>query len=174
MTTTKIEEPKPVSYYLVFMLGDKPFALPLEAVQRVVHAVEVTRLPKAPDIVCGLVNYKGTILPIFNISGRFHLPEQEIEPHQHFIILQVGKKRFGLVADSVSGVVEESGENLVPPTDIVPGVEFLAGVLKLDTGLMLIPDLEKLLTPEEETALKEAVKKNKSPKINPSKKNGPK
>jgi purine-binding chemotaxis protein CheW len=146
-------------HYLVFILAGKQFALPLESVRRVVHAAAVTLIPKAPEIVCGLVNYKGQILPVINISRRFHLPEHEIEPGHHFIIVQTKTRHFGLVADTVTGVIEEPVENVVQPQDIISGVEFLAGVMKLEDGIMLIPDLDKLLTHEEETALKAAVHK---------------
>jgi purine-binding chemotaxis protein CheW len=166
MKTRKSEQQERGCYYLVFTLAAKQFALPLEAVQRVVHAVEVTVLPKAPEIVCGLINYKGTILPIINISKRFHLAEREIHPNQHFIIVRSKIKGFGLVADTVTGVIKEAEKNVVPPTEIIAGVEFLAGVLKLKTGMMLIPDINKILTIDEERALKSAVKRGKKEKKN--------
>ncbi len=147
------------SYYLVFILSKKQFALPLEAVQRVVYAVEVTLLPQAPEIVCGLVNYKGLILPVLNIARRFRLQEKPIDPEQSFIIVYTPTHSFALVADTVSGVIQPAPENVVAPDKIVAGVQFLSGVMKLDNGMMLIPDLEKLLTHEEELTLNTLVGK---------------
>lgn len=151
-------------HYLVFSLGRKSFALPLASVERVVNAVEVTLLPKAPEIVRGIINFKGRILPVIDISGRFKLPEKEIMPDQHFIIVQSKTRNFGMVADTVAGVSEELHKNIVPPTNIIDGVEFLAGVMKLEQGMMLIPDLDKVLTPDEQKALKAAVPGKKTKK----------
>jgi purine-binding chemotaxis protein CheW len=153
-------------HYVVFALADRQFALPLEAVQRVVHAVAVTQLPKAPEIVAGLVNYQGEILPVINISRRFHLPEKPIQPGHHFIIVQARRKGYVLVADSVTAVIKESRENIIPPAAIIAGMEFLAGVMKLRNGMMLIPDLDRLLTHEESLILKKAVQLEKGKKKN--------
>ncbi len=162
MEKKTLDNPVKTSHYLVFTLAGKQFALPLEPVRRVVHAAAITMIPKAPEIVCGLVNYKGQILPVINISCRFHLPGHEIEPSQHFIIVNSKTRYFGLLADTVTGVIEEPVENVVEPQDIIVGIEFLAGAMKLEDSIILILDLDKLLTHEEEIALKAAVrKKNK-------------
>jgi len=66
--------------YVVFHLDEQQYALKVSAVERVVHAVELTLLPEAPDIVLGIINIHGKIIPVVNISRRFHLPEKDIEP----------------------------------------------------------------------------------------------
>lgn len=164
MENLKEENLQETGHYLEFSLGKKSFALPLASVERVVKAVEVTLLPKAPEIVRGIINFKGHILPVIDISGRFKLPEREIMPDQHFIIVQSTARSFGLVADTVAGVYREITENIVPPTNIIDGVEFLAGVMKLEQGMMLIPDLEKVLTPDEQKSLKAAVPRKRTRK----------
>jgi len=147
------------AHYLVFELGDKAFALPLEAVRRVVHAVYVTLLPKTPEIVCGIINYKGEILPVIDISKRFLLSTREIEPDRHFIIVNAKNKSYCLLGDDLIGVTQIESENIVSPSEIIAGVEFLSGVIKLQDGIMLIPDLEHILTYEEEKILNSAVHK---------------
>ncbi|MGE5343791.1 MAG: chemotaxis protein CheW [Candidatus Omnitrophota bacterium] len=144
-------------HYLEFTLGGKQFALPLSVVDRVVHAVEVMRLPKGPDIVCGLINYKGQIIPIINISRRFHLPERTLDPDQYFIIMHSNVRKFGLLADNIHSVTDRNPDLIISPTDIMAGVEFLSGIIKLPDGLMLIPDLDKLLTHDEDVALKKVM-----------------
>ena len=166
MKTKKLAEQEQSCHYVVFTLGNKPFALPLEAVQRVVNAAAVTTLPRAPEIVAGLVNYKGKILPVLNISRRFHLPEKPIEPHHHFLIVHSRRRGYALLADRVDGLIKESRANIIPPKAIMAGMEFLAGIIKLENGLMLIPDLEKLLTHEETMRLKAAVQNRKRKRKN--------
>jgi purine-binding chemotaxis protein CheW len=157
--TGNIGNMKSVRHYLVFSLSRERFGLPLESVQRVVHAVEVTRLPRAPEIVCGLINYKGRILPVLNIARRFKLEERDIEPGHNFVIVHTRDRQFALVADDVSGVMAQPGDMVAPPSDIITGMEFLVGIMKLENGMMLIPDLDHLMTHEEEEALKAAVGK---------------
>jgi purine-binding chemotaxis protein CheW len=166
METNKKAGQQQTCHYVIFTLESKQFALPLEAVQRVVNAAAVTTLPKAPEIVAGLVNYRGNILPVIDISRRFHLPEKKIEPQHYFVIVHSAGKGYALVADKVEGLIAESSENITPPTAIMAGMEFLAGIMKLENGLMLIPDLDKLLTHEETLALKKAVQKGKRTKKN--------
>jgi len=160
-----MEYPLKQSHYMEFKLGKKEFVMPVESVQRVVHAVEITRLPKAPPICLGLINYKGEILPVVDISRRFHLPERGIEVDRYFIIVRSKARKFALVTDDIGSVIEVSPENIVMPTEIIAGMEYLSGIMKLQYGMMLIPDLDKLLTDEEEVSLSEALqKKNKKSK----------
>lgn len=157
MENKSIIDQNQVRHYIVFALAEKQFALPLEWVERVVHAVGITELPKAPKIVRGLINYKGRIMPVINISERFHLPESEIQPNQHFILVQIPTREFCLVSDDVMGVIQYSKEDIVEPDEVILGVEFLLGILRTKTGMILIPNLEKLLTHDEETALNSAL-----------------
>lgn len=155
---------KNTNHFLVFMLDDKTFALPLEPVERVVRAVEVTPLPETPDIVSGIINYKGTILPVINIRSRFHLPEREMQLNHQFIIIQTAKRPIALLTDTVTGNIETPAADVVPPSDIIEDVEFLQGVLKLEDGVMLIPDLDKILTVKEDRVLTKALKESKKTK----------
>lgn len=158
------EKQNQTGYFLVFSLGQKQFALPLDQVQRAIHAVDITIIPKAPEIVRGLVNFNGKILPVIDISTRFYLPQEELGPEHHFILIKTKSKSFALFADSVDGLKQEKMTNIIPPSNIVSGVEFLAGVMRLDNGMMLIPDLDKLLTHEEEQLLKNMMREDRKKK----------
>jgi purine-binding chemotaxis protein CheW len=158
---TKDEVPQEQVHYLVFSLAEKNLALPLNKVERVVHAASVTQLPKAPEIVRGLINYKGQILPVIDIAKRFHLNEQPLKPEHHFIIVDSKTRRFALVAHSLTGVMNVNANSIVPPVNIIEDVEFIEAVMKLKSGMMLIPDMDKVLTGEESKALSDAVMKKK-------------
>lgn len=142
---------------VVFALDEQRYALPLSVVERAVRAVEVTPLPKAPDIVCGIVNVQGRVLPVFNIRRRFRLPEREIALTDQFIVAHARRRPVALAADAVSGVLEYSGRDAIPARDILPGIEYLEGVVKLEDGLVLIHDLERFLALDEESALERAL-----------------
>ena len=156
---------KDANHFLVFMLDERTFALPLEPVERVVRAVEVTPLPEVPDIVSGIINYKGTILPVINIRSRFHLPKREMQLNHQFIIVQTAKRLIALLTDTVTGSIETPAADVVPPSNIIEDMAFLQGVLKMKDGVMLIPDLDNILTAKEGRALAKALKRTRKTKI---------
>src|SRR3712207_6774571 len=96
--------------YVVFTLDEHGYALPLSFVERIVRAVEVTPLPKAPEIVLGVINVQGRVIPVVNIRKRFRLPEREIELSDQFIIARTAKRTIALVVDAVGGVAETLGQ----------------------------------------------------------------
>jgi len=141
----------------VFTLGDQRYALPLSAVERVVRVVEVTPLPQAPDIVLGVVNVQGRIIPVVNPRRRFRLPERDIALSDQLVIAHTTRRPVALVVDAVTGVLEYSGREAVGARDIVPGMEYVEGVVKMADGLVLIHDLDRFLSLDEVTALDRAI-----------------
>ncbi len=140
-----------------FLLDDRHYALYLRVVERIIPAVETTPLPKAPQIVQGIVSIRGEIIPVLNIRARFRLPDREIDPKDHFIIAKTTRRSVALSADSVQGVIAVSEAEVASAADIVPATEYVEGVVKLGDGMLLIHDLESFLSLEEESVLDEAL-----------------
>lgn len=143
---------------VVFTLDDQRYALHLSAVERIVRVVEVTPLPKAPDIVLGIVNIQGRIIPVVNIRKRFHLPEREINLSDQLIIANTSKRPVALLTEAVNEVIEQSAERVATSEEILSGIKYVEGVVKLGDGMILIHDLDKCLSLEEEKVLDEAMK----------------
>jgi purine-binding chemotaxis protein CheW len=131
--------------------------LPLPVVERIVWVVEETPLPKAPEIVRGVVDVQGRIMPVVNIRRRFGLPERDINLSDQLIIAHTSKRRVALVVDAVPDVVEPSEHELMAVEKILPGLKYVEGVVKLKDGLILIHNLDQFLSLEEETALDQAL-----------------
>jgi len=142
--------------YVVFNLDEQSFALRLEAVERVVHAVEATPLPGAPEIVSGAINLQGRLVPVFNIRRRFRLPEREMELTDRIIIARARRRVAALLVDGVRGVYESPTEGVEAVERILPGMKLVEGIVKLPDGMVLIHELDKFLSLEEEKALDEA------------------
>ena len=142
---------------IVFSLDDRRYALLLPAVDRVVRMVAVTLLPKAPDIVLGVVNIQGRVIPVINMRRRFHLPEREIVLTDQLVVAHTARRPVALVADAVLDVIIYPAQSLIAAEQIVPGVEYVEGVIKLEDGLILIHDLDKFLSLEEENFLAHAL-----------------
>ena len=137
----------------MFVLDEPRYALYLSSVERVVRAVEITPLPKAPEIVLGVINVQGSVMPVLDIRKRFRLPLREMQQDDRFIIAHTAKRRVALVADSVAGVRELTGREMATAQQALPFAQYLSGVAKLDDGLVLIHDLDTFLSLDEEKAL---------------------
>ena len=143
--------------WVVFSLDSGRYALPLAAVERVVRAVEITRLPAAPPIVLGAINVQGHVLPVFNIRRRFGLPERNIDPADQFIIARGANRAVALVVDEAQGVLQSPAADTVSAASITTGLKHLQGVIRLPDGLVLIQDLDLFLSDAESRALDEAL-----------------
>ena len=147
---------------VVFCLDEQRYALPLAAVERTVRAVEVTPLPKAPDIVFGVIDVQGRVLPVLDLRRRFRLPQREIRPVDQFLIAHTVTRTVVLVIDVAEGVIGLPQSAVIPSTRIVPGLDQIKGVIRLDDGLVLIHDLERCLSLDEARALDEAMSQDAS------------
>lgn len=142
---------------IVFNLDEQRYALRLSAVERIVRIVEITPLPKAPEIVLGVVNVQGQVIPVVNIRKRFCLPDREISLSDHLIIARTTKRVVVLVADTVLGVVECWEEEVTAADKILPDLEYVESVVKLEDGLIFIHNLDTFLSLEEEKILEQAI-----------------
>jgi len=140
-------------HIVVFTLDEPRYALYLSVVERVVRAVEITPLPRVPEVVLGVINVQGRVLPVLNIRKRFRLPEREMKPDDRFIIAWTANRQVVLVVDSVAGVHELTRTEMVSAKEALPFAHYLKGVAKLENNLVLIHDLNQFLTLDEENAL---------------------
>jgi purine-binding chemotaxis protein CheW len=148
--------------WVVFCLDDGRFALPLAAVDRIVRAVHVTPMPRAPGIVLGAIDVQGRVLPVFNIRRRFGLPERTVVPADQFLIAHTALRTVVLVIDAAQGVFEHAATGATETANIARELEHICGVMQLPDGLVLIHDLEQLLSPDEARVLDQAMSERAS------------
>jgi len=148
---------KNLNHLIVFALDRQRYALPLPVVDRVVRMVAITPLPKAPDIVLGVVNIQGRVIPVIDMRRRFRLPEREIALTDQLVVAHTVRRPVALVADAVEDVITCAEQSLIAAENILSKVEYVEGVVKLTDGLILIHDLDKFLSLEEESSLDQAL-----------------
>jgi len=155
----QMKELKPAgqNQIVLFTLGEPRYALYLSAVERVVRAVEITPLPNAPGIVLGAINWQGKILPVIDIRKRFNLPEREMDLDDRFIIARAAGRLVALAAESVAGIRKLTEQESASAAQAVPFAEHLRGVAKVDGDLVLIYDLDRFLSLDEEQKLDAAL-----------------
>ncbi|MGA2624832.1 MAG: chemotaxis protein CheW [Bacteroidota bacterium] len=147
------------NYIVVFVLEEPRYALPLSVVERIVRAVEITPLPKAPEIILGVINMQGEIIPVVDVRKRFRLPTREMKPDDRFIIANTARRLVALVVDWVVGVHELTEREMVSAKQALPFAQYLKGVAKLEDNLVLIHDLDQFLSLDEERVLDTALAK---------------
>lgn len=150
---------------VVFLLDNQRYAVYLSSVERIVSMVEITPFPKAPEIVIGVINLEGRIIPVVSIRKRFGLPDKETELNDQIIIARTSRRPVAFVADAVTGIIGCSDDEVVKVEQILPKTEYIDGVVKLEDGMVLIHDLEKFLSLEEGDKLDKALNKRPEEKI---------
>jgi purine-binding chemotaxis protein CheW len=142
---------------VVFTLDGQRYALALARVQRAIRVVAVTPLPKAPPIVMGIVDLGGAVVPVIDIRKRFNHPLRELRLSDHLLVATTGKRTVALLVDETNGVIERSPGDWAPAGGILPGLELIDGAVKLVDGLVLIHDLDRLLSLDEAAAIDRAL-----------------
>ncbi|HET9107563.1 MAG TPA: chemotaxis protein CheW [Steroidobacteraceae bacterium] len=136
--------------FLVFRLGGEEFGLPIESVVEVARAPEqITRLPKTPKFLEGVVNLRGEVLPVIDQRRRFEMPAAERPEGRRLIVVQTQRHRAGVIVDSVSGVLRSSANAVEPAPDLTDETSRLVrGVINLPSSnrMVLLLDPTELLT----------------------------
>lgn len=144
--------------FVTFTVAGGRYALSLYAVERVEPVVHITPLPKAPEIVLGIMNLEGRIIPVVDTRRRLGYAGREILLSDKLIVAATSRRPVALLVDRVDGLVKRQRDEITPAQEVLNGIGHVRGVLKLDDGLVLINDLNTFLSLEEEQQLREALK----------------
>ncbi|OGX24403.1 MAG: chemotaxis protein CheW [Omnitrophica WOR_2 bacterium RIFCSPHIGHO2_02_FULL_45_21] len=137
---------------VVFTIGDEEFGVEISQVREIVRLIAITYLPKAPVFIEGVVNLRGQVVAVIDLAKRLNIPSKPRGNNTRIIIVEVAGMTMGMVVDSVSEVLRLSSENIEGvPSVIETEVEehFISGVGKLQDRLLVLLDLEKILTLDE-------------------------
>lgn len=149
---------------LLFLLEGQRYALPVEDVRELVRAVRLTPLPRAPQVVEGLLNLRGELLPVLDMRRRFRLPARPLSSSDHLVVAQAGPRRVALRVDRAESLLSLEAEQLDASPRELPGVGYVAGALKLPDGLVLLHDLRTFLSEAEALELEEALAEEGAPR----------
>lgn len=142
-----------LKHILVFTLGKSRHALPLSDVQQVIRVVEITPLPQLPDFIRGVINIRGKVIPVIDLRTRLGLPSREMRLDDRFIIVTTIRRAVAILADSVAGIPELSGQDFVDATKDLSFAAGIKGMAKLDKELIPVYDLDTLLKWDENAGI---------------------
>lgn len=155
--------------FLVFRLDDNEFALPVDAVDEVARVPDqITRLPKTPKFLEGVINLRGDVLPVIDQRRRFDMPATTTGAGRRLVVIRSGAHRAGLIVDSVSEVLRCSPDQIQPSPDLI-GEAFglVHAVINLETSgrIVLLLDPAELLTRTERGLLDSLSKETRGKEI---------
>ncbi len=134
----------------IFNIGEEEYALDIMKVVEILRPQKVTRLPNTPDFIEGVINIRGTVVPIIDLRKRFGIKIQSHE-NERVLLTRVRGEIVGLLVDGVKEVYSLSKGDVAPPPAMVKGIktEYLEGVGKAEERLIIILNLDKILSTEE-------------------------
>ncbi len=138
-----------ISQLIGFRLDREDYAIPIRKIQEIILMKPITRLPKAPDSIEGLINLRGTVIPIINLRKRFALTHLEFDDETRTIVVNTHGKTVGIIVDEVTQVMRIAVEEIqqVPISVTSVARRYISGLAKLEDRLLIILDIDKLFDP---------------------------
>ncbi len=137
--------------YVTFLLGEEEYGIDILKVQEIIGITPITTVPYLPDFIKGVINLRGVVVPVLDLRLRFRSGEASYNERTCVIIIRVCERTFGAVVDAVTEVLEIPGNMIDPSPDFGSKVrtDFIEGMGKLDDRLIVLLDVERLLSEEE-------------------------
>lgn len=137
--------------FLTFKLGAEEFGLEILKVQEIRSYDNVTRIPNAPSFMKGVINLRGTIVPILDMRMKFNLQSIEYNEFTVVIVLNFTGRTIGVIVDAVSDVIGLNDEEIrsAPEFSAIFSAEYLLGLASVDQRMIILVDIEKLMTQQE-------------------------
>mgnify|MGYP000849586404 CR=1 FL=1 len=141
---------------VIFRLAKEEFGLPITKVQEIIRMVPITKLPQTPSFMEGIINLRSRIIPIIDLRKRFQLAISDHDEDTRVIIVEVNGQTVGVVVDAVTEVVRLPQANVEPPPPaFILDAQYIQGVGKLDDRLLILLEIDNILTSQEEIVLKQ-------------------
>ncbi len=145
-------------YQLVsFVIENEEFGVDILKVQEIIRTVEITRVPKAPEFVEGVINLRGKIVPVVDLRKRFGIARKERDNETRIIVVELVDKVVGFLVDKVKEVIRVEKSIIEPPPELTTNIStnYITGVAKLQDRLLILLDLDRVLSSDEQERLTE-------------------
>ena len=144
--------------FLVFSLGEEEYAIDILKVQEIRGYDNVTRIANAPDFIKGVSNLRGVIVPIVDLRIKFRLSDAVYDDQTVVIVVNIAERVVGIVVDRVSDVMTLSDEQIKPAPEfgVSLPLDYISGLGNLEHRMLVLVDIEKLLTSREMALVAEA------------------
>ncbi len=138
-----------------FFVGKEEYGLEILRVREIIRVKQITRLPRSPGFVKGIINLRGDVIPILSLGEKFGLPPTELSAATRVIVVEIDGQLIGMAVDSVSAVLRIQADRIDPPPPMIGGLsrEFVAGVGKVGERLVILLHIDRILSKDDQVAL---------------------
>lgn len=144
---------------VVFSLGEEEFAVEIAMVREIVRMQAIRRIPGSPSFIEGIVNLRGGIVPIVDLRKRFGVIDSGVDHDQRkIVIVSLEARQIGILVDGVTEILRVDDESIEEAPEIVADAiekKYIIGVAKVDDRLIVILDMVRIFSSEEQSRLKE-------------------
>ncbi|NOY52052.1 MAG: chemotaxis protein CheW [Deltaproteobacteria bacterium] len=143
----KVKEADPLLQMVSFHLGNENFLVDILRIQEIIRRIEISRMPKAPEYIEGVINLRGTVIPVLDLRKRFGILLPEKNAEERIIVIKTEGKPMGMIVDSVADVLRIPKETIdpAPTVDSAVDAQYISGVAKVKKKLLFLLNLEPLL-----------------------------
>lgn len=134
-----------------FNLANEEYAIEITKIKEIILVEGITKVPQMPIYIEGIINLRGNVIPVLDLRKRFGMKNAEIGDETRIVVSRMAEKIIGLIVDSVSQVMKIPKDDIQPPPDTIAGLagEYLTGVGKVDERMIMMLDIDKVLSLEE-------------------------
>ena len=146
--------------YLTFFLGDEQYGIAIDRIKEIIAMMKVTNVPKTPLYMRGVINLRGSIIPVVDTRLRFGMEEREADMHTAIIIVEVEKVNIGFIVDRVEEVASIDSVNLSEPPKFGSQIDtdFICAMAQIEENVVMILDVLKLFEADELISLEQMQK----------------
>ncbi len=141
-------------HLVTFSVDGEEYGIDISSVQEIIRVSQITAVPNAPDFVRGVINLRGRVIPVLNLRKRLELSDGVLTKNSRIMVVECGAKVLGLLVDSVAQVIRIPAASVDAPPGEVDGTKaFVKGIGKIDSRLIMIMELDKVLARETRQAV---------------------
>ena len=142
---------------VVFDLNEEAHGVDISQIREIIRMEEITRVPRAPEFVEGVINLSGKVNPVVDLRARFSMPSTERTDEHGIVVVDVDGQDIGMVVDAVTEVSRTPSDSIEPPSSVITtdDSEYLTGIVKTNDKLIILLDIAKVISESEASALEE-------------------
>ena len=150
LETTAVEAEE--KQLVIFDLAEETYGVDIGSVREIIRMQEITKVPRTPEFVEGVINLRGKVIPVIDLRKRFGFRKTEATKDTRIVVVDIGGTDIGVVVDAVTEVLRLSADAVEPPTGVITTADsdYLLGIAKLETRLIILLDLQQALANMEE------------------------
>lgn len=140
-----------IKQLVTFTVSEEEYGLEILKVQEVVRLPHITKIPKAPAFIKGIIDLRGNIIPVIDLREKFGFERKEYNDTTRVIVVEVAERNIGMIVDTVSQVIRVPESKIAPPPRMISGGtgQYIEGIAKLEERLIILLKVDEILSTEE-------------------------